>query len=186
MILFNPAIHEYKDGGEIIPSVTQILKVAGVIDDRWFSEESRERGSAVHDLAERYANGEREDKLGRSLESLEYVNAFARWMKEKKVYSIYTECTVHNSINGKRSAGRFDILALIGGKRVLVDLKSGGPAPWHKVQLAAYALAMFQDGTPVNPDKVANLYVKPDGTYHYRPVNGMDLVRAIRTWKECL
>lgn len=186
MIVFNPDIHEYRDGEEIIPSVTQILKEAGLINDRWFTEESRERGSAVHELSERYANGEREDKLGRSLESLEYVNAFVRWMKDYRVFSLKTECTVSNIINGHRYAGRFDILAMIGNRRVLVDLKTGGPAPWHKIQLAAYALAKLEDGTMVNPDMIANLYVKPNGKYHYRPINGMDLVRAIQKWKECI
>ena len=36
-MIFDPALHEYSDGGVIIRSVTQILKAAGLIDDRWFS-----------------------------------------------------------------------------------------------------------------------------------------------------
>jgi hypothetical protein len=54
---FDPVLHEYRDGDLIIQSVTQILKRAGHIDDRWYSEEARERGSAVHELCERFNKG---------------------------------------------------------------------------------------------------------------------------------
>lgn len=47
---FEPEGHRYDNGYE---SVTGILKAEGIIDDRFFTEESRDRGSYVH-LAVKY------------------------------------------------------------------------------------------------------------------------------------
>lgn len=40
--------HIYTADGRRLESVTGILKAEGFIDDRWFTEEARERGSFVH------------------------------------------------------------------------------------------------------------------------------------------
>ena len=128
MITFDPVLHEYRHNGIIIPSVTQILKEAGYINSDWYSAEARDRGSAVHDLAERYIKGIRQDDIGRLLENLEYINAFASWINKVGAYPIETECLVHNTINGKMYGGKFDLLCEIKGKRILVDYKASGPA----------------------------------------------------------
>lgn len=190
---FDPDLHEYReDDGTIIPSVTQVLKAAGVIDDRWYTAEARDKGSAVHKLCERYAQGERLDKHGRALRDLPYVNAFARWIDDYRPWVIATECRVYHKINGKAYAGTFDLLSEISANYILVDIKTGAPAKWHAVQLAAYAMASLVDSSgtvenrQVNPDKIAVLYLKKDGTYRYAPIPGSRFVEAIREWKEYL
>ena len=175
-MLYDPIKHEY-DGGRS-PSVTTILKAAGYIDDRWMTEEGRERGSAVHELCERYAMGERFDKKGRELASLEYVNAFANWMRDTSAYAITTECIIHHTLCGRPYAGRFDLLAEIQCKRRLVDLKTGAKAKWHKIQIAAYALAKFNDESLVNPDQCSCLYLKADGNYKEDRASGAELVET--------
>lgn len=186
MISFNSAKHEYLDGDNIILSVTQILKNAGCIDERFFTIEGRERGEATHTLCERYANGERFDKKGRELASLEYVNAFANWMRDTMAYAITTECIVYHTLNGRRYAGRFDLLAEILRKRALIDIKTGAKAPWHKIQLAAYGLAAFKDGSRVNPDRMSCLYLKPNGKYSEDRMTGPQLIENISKWKDAL
>jgi hypothetical protein len=191
-MLYDPIKHEY-DGGRS-PSVTTILKAAGYIDDRWMTEEARDRGSAVHTLCERYANGERFDAKGRELASLEYVNAFAAWMRDTMAYAITTECIIHHTLNGRPYAGRFDLLAEITRKRRLVDLKTGAKAKWHKIQLAAYALAKFDreqysnviDEWPVNPDQCSCLYLRADGNYKEDRASGAEMVENIALWKDAL
>lgn len=185
-MIFNSDRHEYSDNGIIIQSVTQLLKAAGIIDDRFFSAEARDRGSAVHELCERYANGERYDNIGRELASLEYVNAFASWQHDSKAYALRTESIIHGEHNGKRYAGRCDGLFEIRGQRVLVDFKTGAPVEWHSYQLAAYALASFEDGTKVNPNYVSALYFHADGTYHDDRLSGARLLNGIAKFKECL
>ena len=176
---FDPALHEYSDGGVIIRSVTQILKAAGMIDDRWFSEEARDRGSAVHTLCERYAHGIRFDNAGRALASLEYVNAFARFVEDFGVYAIDTETMIEGEIDGHRYAGKYDLMAEIQGKRVLIDIKTGAKAKWHPVQLAAYAMQS-------KPHSAMDLYLKANGKYTASWLTPGQLVEGARTFRRAL
>ncbi len=50
---FEPDGHVYTYKGQHWPSITQILKAEGFIDDRWYDEWSRDKGSMVH-LAVKY------------------------------------------------------------------------------------------------------------------------------------
>jgi len=191
-MIFHPATHEYtEDDGTPIPSVTQIIKAAGIIDDRWYTADARDKGSAVHELCERYAAGLRVDSRGNPLHAYEYVNAFAAWMRERGVFALSTECRVYHKINGKAYAGTYDLLADIDGKTVLVDIKTGAKAKWHAVQLAAYAMAHPVVGGvvnvfSVNPDALAVLYLRADGTYRYERIPGARMVEAIHEFKEYL
>lgn len=189
MIDFDPELHVYTDSetGEVIRSVTQVLQDSGHIDGRWFTAEARDRGSAVHTLCERYAKGDRFDALGRPLESLEYVNAFASWVKARRPYLVASECIVSHELNGKRYAGKFDgIYEFLGQKRTLVDVKTGARAKWHPIQLVAYSLAKLNDGTRVNPDSMMDLYLRKDGTFRECYVTGLEMVKAIEDFKEAL
>lgn len=47
----------YVDGVESI-SVTQVLKLAGLVDDRWYTEYGRWRGSAVHKATHYFDDGD--------------------------------------------------------------------------------------------------------------------------------
>ena len=179
MIQFVADRHEYHDGALSIRSVTQVLSDAGYIDSRWFTEESRDRGSAVHELCQRYAIGERFDGMGRELSSLEYVNAFALWQWETRAYAIETECIVDNVLNGTRYAGRYDLFAEIDQRNVLLDIKTGSKAKWHIVQMAAYAL-------PVKPHRCSILYLKNDGTYKEERITSQELLWGIDQFKEAL
>lgn len=186
MVDFDPELHEYSVNGKTIPSVTQILKKAGYIDDRFFTKEARDRGTAVHELCRRYAEGLRVDKLDRPLEKLEYVNAFSSWMHEKHVYVIRSESKIYGNIGGKEYAGRFDILADISGKKVLVDIKTGGKLKWHNIQLAAYAMSSFENGERINPDRLMDLYVKKDGKFSESYINPVELPEYINQFKNAI
>jgi len=178
-VTFDPTLHEYRDGDKVVRSVTQILHDAGLIDDRWFTSESRERGSAVHDLCQRYARGERVDAIGRPLAALEYVNALARWFEDRRVYAIETEMVIDVIIDGLRYAGTFDLLAEIGRKRVLVDYKTGAGMKWHSAQIAAYALAL-------NPDRCIMLNLRKDGAYRENVIQGRELLAGLDQFREAL
>jgi hypothetical protein len=182
---FNPESHEYRDGETVIRSVTQILADSGLIDTRWFTAEARERGSAVHKLCQRYANGERFDDISRPLESLEYVNALAQWFREKHIYAIKTEQIIEGVINGYRYAGTFDLLAEINGKRVLVDYKTGIGMNWHPAQIAAYAIGKIE-GVSINPSKCIMLHLRPNGTYKENVIQGNALLSGLSKFKDAI
>jgi len=191
-MIFNPAAHEYtEDDGTPIPSVTQIIKAAGKIDDRFYNADARDRGSAVHQFCERYADGFRIDNRDNPLAAYEYVNSFAAWMSDYHVFTLSTECQVYHKINGKAYAGTYDILADVNGKTVLIDIKTGGRMKWHAVQLAAYAMAHPVVGGvvnvfAVNPDALAVLYLQAGGKYRYEKIPGSRMVEGIREFKEYL
>jgi len=186
MINFDSELHQYTDSetGVIIPSVTQILTESGIINNKFYTTEARDRGSAVHELCERYIKGIRYDAEGRFLASLEYVNAFALWCQDKKPYAIKTECRINHAINGKRYCGTFDLLAVIAGKRTLIDIKTGAKAKWHVLQNAAYSMASMDTGDRVNPDQCATLYLCKDGKYKFERYASPEIVQSIERFKE--
>lgn len=57
VVRFSAADHSYTVDGERIPSITQMLQIAGWIDDRWYTEESSKRGTQVHKLTADYDLG---------------------------------------------------------------------------------------------------------------------------------
>jgi hypothetical protein len=171
MIRFHAGLHEYRDGGTVIPSVSQVLKQAGLA---WYpggaGREAMELGTAVHRLCARYAGGQRADDRGREIASLEYAGAFADFCTDEKAVPVAAEKIISHAIDGYRYAGTFDLLADINGEKTLIDIKTGSPAPWHAMQLAAYALAS-------DPDRVMCLYLTP-GSYRRRYFTAEELLQA--------
>ena len=48
VIVFDEGAHVYKVNDRVVPSVTQIIYAAGLVDDTWFTDEARNRGRIVH------------------------------------------------------------------------------------------------------------------------------------------
>jgi hypothetical protein len=91
MIDFNPAKHEYRDGGMVIPRVIQILKTAGIIDDCFYTVQARDRGTNAPALCEQYAKG-------KCVEATKpYVNAFALWKSTIGTETLSVETTIASS-----------------------------------------------------------------------------------------
>jgi RecB family exonuclease len=178
---FDPVLHEYRDGDTVVPSVTQVLKQAGYIDDRWFSQEAADRGSAVHELCDRYARGMRYDRDGTNLlVSYPYLSSFAKWLRDTGAYVVKTETAIDATLAGMRFAGRYDILADIDGKLTVVDIKtSSGAARWHQMQVAAYAYAS-------KATHAAVLYLKPHMAYRERRLNAAEVLTGIADFTEAM
>ena len=54
MPTFDRDTHTYWMGSKQIPSVTTILREAGIISTEWFNEFARDRGSAIHSAIHLY------------------------------------------------------------------------------------------------------------------------------------
>jgi hypothetical protein len=146
-IEFDEASHTYYvDGIEQI-SVTQVLKVAGLIDDRWFTEYGRWRGSAVHKACQYFDEG---DIDRRTLDPA--VKPFvADWkdFREKTGFvPLEIEARVYDSVHS--FCGRFDRFGYFSTwqkpeeANTIVDLKAypSGQAPkWARYQTAGYGRA---------------------------------------------
>lgn len=152
MLTFEADHHEYRWHGEIVPSVTSILKHAGQISEFCMQEFAAQRGTQIHAACALLAL----DNLDWSTidaRILGYVLSYAEFLKTAgwKIESVEQQryCPI------LKIAGTYDLLA----EGWITDLKSGAPARWHKYQLALYhRLAGLDFKT-----RRATLYLQADG-----------------------
>lgn len=137
-LLFDAATHTYTLDGAVVPSVTDVLKEAGLLDNTWSNEEARERGTAVHEAC-LYFDQDDLDEESVAREYTGYVRAYAKFRAESGFAPELMEYQVH--CEKFRYAGTLDRVGLIGKRKVLVDLKTcNGAVPLStRWQTAAYA-----------------------------------------------
>lgn len=154
--------HRYwLDGRELI-SVTTALKEAGLIDTAFLTEDAAERGTYVHQACDLVD----EDDLGFVEPACAgYVEAYQRFRADAKPVWSQREQAVCDPLQGY--AGTLDRAGILNHKWIVLDIKTGGPMPWHGLQLAAYArLAISREG--LKPARF-DLYLSSDGTYKLDP-----------------
>jgi hypothetical protein len=141
---FDAGTHTYTWADAPVPSVTQALEEAGIVD-YWRIPEpvcqmALERGRAVH-LA---AQWDDEGVLARCPESL--AGYLVGWRAFRANYGVELQLIEHRGFNpAYRYAGTLDRTGLIGGGSsvALIDLKTNESPWWVRLQLAAYA-AFFE------------------------------------------
>ena len=138
-IEFNEKLHEYRVGGIVTPSVSQILKYNGLMDNFRRSETNLNNGKAIHKALELHDLG-----------ILDYTSIDKRlkkcidlWDKFKKDVGISLIIGAEEKVHfGVLYAGTIDrVLSLRSGRKMILDFKSGNPQPWAALQTAAYAIA---------------------------------------------
>lgn len=161
MLKFDSEKHQYTFNGEVVASVTQILKAGGIIDDRWYTEESRARGTAVHETAFLYLQNDLD------FESIHpivkpYFDAFLKFMADTKFKPMIQLCEVPQYNPFSNYAGTPDMVGILNGRPALVDLKTGDAKQSARYQTAAYAdmpaIKVY------SPDRF-DLRLFPDGKY---------------------
>lgn len=144
--------------------VTEILTKAGLIDATWFTEESRQRGTAVHVATWLDDQGNLdEDSVDAAVRPyLESYRAFKRQsIRDGKGITIISgEFEVRDRVLDY--VGHPDRALTFPGspRHWIVDLKTGEPARWHTIQTALYA--MTYEGGSGTPRRAA-LYLRSDG-----------------------
>jgi len=156
MNTFDAKTHSFFIGGRSVLSVTQALKGAGIIEDGWYTEESRERGCAVHNACQ-YLDEGLLDWDTVAPKYLPYVKAYERFKDESGFIPALIEAWVFNE--SYFYAGILDRTGILNGEHVLIDLKSGPPAKWANLQSAAYA------GCLSLPHKRFTLRLSDNGKY---------------------
>ncbi len=156
---FDEATHTYTVAGQVVPSVTQVLKSAGVVDDRWFNDDARTRGTTVAIAIELHSKGE--------LRSIPdgyrcYVDAWEKFLAETGFVPFEVEKVVYNGPLGY--AGKLDAEGHIPGaaRRLIIDVKTGCDVPHYPLQTAGYNLA--EDGL----HERWCVFLQPNGTYAIR------------------
>lgn len=180
-LTFNSELHEYRIDGQVVPSVTQILSEAGLIDDRWYTEESQLRGRTVHVITALDDRGELDESLVTD-EYQGYLNAWRLFKAETKCEIVLLSIEKRVCNVAYEYAGTLD--RLIGFPIPLVDLvdiKTGQPEWWHKFQTAGYWMC---NGSQQASGR-RTIYLKSDGTWkpqmHTQHAYDMDVFRAALT-----
>lgn len=146
-----------------VPSVTTILKAAGLYNENFFTEASRTRGTYVHKAILYYLQ---DDLVEETIpdEYRGYIEAFKRFMAEADCKPHLEMCEVPLFSEVWRFGGMPDIPCVFNGAESIIDVKSGAKSDTTGVQLAAYALLH-----PIPSVKRYGLYLKANGKYRLIP-----------------
>jgi hypothetical protein len=167
-----------------VARVTDIIKIGGgIIDDRFFDEHSRERGTAVHLALQLNDRGELDESTVDPL----VAGRLAGWRKYIRECRPSWVAIEHELIGTGELAGivgHVDRLSTHDGIAgvVVEDAKPPGSYPWHKVQIAGYWLLAGQTWKMAACARCVHL---DEGDYHVAEVKGLDLMRAAGEFRSC-
>jgi hypothetical protein len=163
--------HVYRVDGIIKPGVTSILDYNGLISEFCKQEFAAQKGSAIHVAAKLLFQDELDwDSIDKRI--FPYVHSLALFVKHTGFKATSTETSGYYEhldycgtwdVTGMFPAGSHDgdFAMRAKGYNMLddwvIDLKSGAPAKWHKLQSAAY-LPLSLAGNR------GALYLQADGT----------------------
>lgn len=151
--------HRYTVDGHPVPGVTQILSGLNLVDDQWFTEQSRQRGTAVHAAVHYWIQDDLKwETLDPRIEG--YVRAAIRFLEDARAdpKQLRTEVRVFNSVLGY--CGTTDVLGVVFGDDAVTDWKSGALGKATGLQTAAYDLA-----DPGHRRRRIGVQLRNNGTY---------------------
>jgi hypothetical protein len=158
--------HLYRVDGLATPGVNEILMGAGLVDDQWFTEDSRYRGSDVHAICQFDNEGDLDeswiDEQGNATDLHGYLAAHRRFKAETGFVATCSEERVYNPTFNY--CGTLDERGPLNGKPCLADIKSGAVSKITRYQLVAYLGCMPE---PWLWTRLA-VGLKPDGTYNLK------------------
>lgn len=152
----------YSLDGRRVPSVTEILRLAGLVDLSGIPEHrlevARERGKDVHSYVEGLVRGDLDDELVPDPRIAPYIEAWRRFRDETGFGPEAAEVRVLNRRYGY--AGTIDLLGGMSGSAWLLDLKATYAVPPEAaLQTAGYRMA---EGTG---RRRGVLHLRANGTY---------------------
>ena len=173
---FQPETHEYFFSGEPIPSCTEALEIAGMIDFDHVSAELLERkgelGREVHKARHLHDEGR---LLSYDPAVGNYLIAWTTFRKDSGFIPRLSEHWQGAELNGMRYGMQLDAIGKFPGDRIetIIDVKIGEIYPHHPIQLAGYAAGLDHPSfsTPLSrfyARKRAIVQLRSDGTYKLR------------------
>ncbi len=158
---------------------------AARVGAEWFERKDRRatEGTNVHEkVLEILAAGKRIPSLADVSEAERgYAQGVIRWWADREPNPIVSEQVVYSAVH--RFAGRVDLIATIGRRQNIVDLKTGFIGESAHVQLAGYQLAARESGFGVNRTLILKVY--EDGSYDEFPglAEPDDFVRGLEVYR---
>lgn len=174
---FDHDTHTYLLGDRVLPSVTEILRGAGLVDDRWWTSAGTWRGSAVHNACwYDDQNDLDEEALDPALRP--YIDAYRKFKAETGFEAVEIETPLYNDLLGY--AGTPDRIGKLQGKRLcLPDIKSGASSKVTRYQTVAYAACLPSPRKYVRME----LRLQPNGKYSLQVYEPKDFDRDFQRWQ---
>lgn len=153
---FDSEKHIYMIDGVCVPSNTEILAMAGLVDLRWYTEDGKERGKAVH-LACQLLDEDTLDRATVDPQVAGFFKGYERFKLESGFVPDLIEVPYYNYPH--RFGTTIDRTGTLPKRgEVLLEIKSGGLEDWAGIQLALqneclpkrlprFALQLSADGT---------------------------------------
>jgi len=173
VLSFDEARHEYRIGGQIVPSVTEII--APLSDHSRVPTETlefkRSLGKAVHKAIELYEGPEGLDMDSLDVQAVPYFEGWLKFKRESGFRAVIVE--QHYGSAKLRFAGTPDVIGTREGNILdeLLDVKCVHAIdPATGVQLGGYDLLLEDAEDPrVRIKRRAAVQLLPDGTYRFHP-----------------
>ena len=138
MLTFEESTHTYEWSGRAVPSVTTVIRGAGLAGrlpkDEWYLQ----RGQAFHFAAQLYDEGELdEDSIDPAIaDHLNHYRAFREEVGDRLEIQKIEEAGYEAVFD---FAGTPDRVVLWDGRPAILELKTGSASRWHRLQTAGYA-----------------------------------------------
>lgn len=135
---FDAETHTYYNAyGREISSATTIIGIHWPINRGFYQQKNTDRGTDMHELTAQLERGD----IQMIDVPPQYKEACAAWM-EFVATARWELLAVEAQFVLDQYAGTLDRLYMTQNGVLLVDLKTGAPAKWHAIQLAAYSKAV--------------------------------------------
>lgn len=164
--VFDAEAHRFTLGGVAIPGITKTLALTGFTDPTWFTDEARDRGTAVHRacwfLAEGDLNWSTVDPA-----ILPRVKQFEAFLDEYKPKLMMAERPMCSRLY--RFGGIPDFVFSFGGELSIVEVKTGRGGLAAKLQTAAQKVLIEENNAHVKIDRRYAFELSGNGGYKFRP-----------------
>ena len=131
--------HVYRWDGEVVPGVNEILGDMGIIDTSFMTDEGAANGKRRHLLMELYDN-EVLDWATVDESDMPYLVGWQEFITDTGFQSDLIEEQVY--CDYWHYAGTLDRAGSIEDQKWILDIKTGGIAPYAQLQLSLYAAAL--------------------------------------------
>lgn len=166
---FDAATHIYSFAGVKIPSVTQILEGAGLVDYAGIPKETLDyaakRGTAVH-MASVFFDQDDLDPDSVDPQVAKYLAGWKKFREDHSFKIIESERAHLGTLDGMLYGMTVDRVVELGnGNAAILDIKCSTKVHrWTGVQLAGYAIGLCSGDLPAAFRKLA-VQLRPDCTY---------------------
>lgn len=163
---FDEATHTYTLDGEVLPSVTHIIRFLDVDVDKsrpWMRDAAAERGSIVHEATALIDYDEPNVLDEVPYECQGYVQAYLSFLNDYQPEWELIENPMWGNYYGSKFAGTIDRYGIIDARPTVVDIKTGTSShkSRHIAQLTGYDVLLgSKEGC-----NFAVLYLRKDGSY---------------------